>query len=204
MDCVIGLTGKDFVLLAADRSQARSIYTLSDEEDKIKVLDDFKLLGVGGDQGDCVAFSEYIQKNLTLHKLRTDILLSTPAAAAFIRGELAYSLRSSPYYVNSLLAGWDDAHGPSLYYLDYLASMQRVPFTANGYASYFILGLMDKYYEPEMSLEEGLRLLNRCVAEVQKRFIVKMPKFIIKVVDSSGVRTLTDDSDVAAPMDVAE
>jgi len=48
--------------------------------------------------------------------------LSHAAAANFVRGELARYLRQKPYYVDSLIGGWDKEAGPSLYYLDYLVS----------------------------------------------------------------------------------
>jgi|TARA_B100000513_G_scaffold173316_1_gene89506 20S proteasome alpha/beta subunit len=48
MDCLIGFTGKDFVMMAADRNAARSIMVYSQDEDKIRELDSHKLLAVGG------------------------------------------------------------------------------------------------------------------------------------------------------------
>ena len=41
---------------------------------------------------------------------------------------LAKALRSSPYMVNLLLAGVDENGEPSLYFMDYLASMVKVKF----------------------------------------------------------------------------
>ena len=50
--------------------------------------------------------------------------------------------------VNLLMAGYDEEEGPELYYLDYLASMVKVPFAAHGYGSFFSLSVMDRYYKP--------------------------------------------------------
>jgi len=38
--------------------------------------------------------------------------------------QLARALRRGPYQTNLLLAGYDEADGPALYYMDYLASLQ--------------------------------------------------------------------------------
>ena len=64
--------------------------------------------------------------------------LSPSAMAHFVRGELASSLRSrKPYNVNLLLGGVDPITGaPSLYWLDYLASLAPLPYAAHGYAQY--------------------------------------------------------------------
>jgi 20S proteasome subunit beta 4 len=99
-------------------------------------------------------------------------------------------LRKGPYQANLLLAGWDKNHGASLYYIDYLASMHKVNKAAHGYASYFTLGAMDKYWRPNMSLNEAVDLLKKCVHELRTRFIIGQPSFIVKVVDANGIRTL--------------
>jgi len=41
-----------------------------------------------------------------------------------------------------------------------------------------------------MTESEALELLECCFAEIQKRFMVSMPNFLIKVVDKNGVRTV--------------
>jgi hypothetical protein len=64
--------------------------------------------------------------------------LSPAATANFVRGELAQALRSrKPYTVNLLLGGYDEiADRPTLYWIDYLASLAPVPYAAHGYAQY--------------------------------------------------------------------
>lgn len=70
--------------------------------------------------------------------MRNETDLSPKALAHFVRGELATSLRSQkPYNVNLLLGGVDPiTHKPSLYWLDYLASLASLPYAAHGYAQY--------------------------------------------------------------------
>lgn len=83
-------------------------------------------------------FAEFIQANVQLYSMRNAFELSPAATASFVRGELARSLRSrSPYTVNLLLGGYDKvADKPSLYWIDYLASLAPVPYAAHGYAQY--------------------------------------------------------------------
>lgn len=190
MDSVFGISGRDFVLLAADTSQARSIVVLKTDEDKILKLDDHKIFAMAGENGDRTAFSEYIQKNLHLYYYRNDLTLSTRAAANYTRKELAEALRSSPYNVNLLLAGHDSEEGASLYFLDYLASMAKVPFGAHGYAGFFLSGLLDRYWKKDMNREEVLALADRCINELQTRLLVAGNSFTIKIVDKEGVQVV--------------
>lgn len=83
-----------------------------------------------------VQFADYIQANAQLYSMRNETDLSPSALANFVRGELATSLRSrKPYNVNLLLGGVDPITlKPSLYWLDYLASLASLPYAAHGYA----------------------------------------------------------------------
>jgi 20S proteasome alpha/beta subunit len=85
-----------------------------------------------------VQFAEYVQANVSLYTMRNDTELSPAAVSSIVRGELARSLRSrSPYTVNLLLGGVDPVtQEPSLYWIDYLASLAPVPYAAHGYAQY--------------------------------------------------------------------
>lgn len=58
-----------------------------------------------------------------------------------------------------------------------------MPFAAHGYASNFTLSLFDRYYKPNLSLEDGLKLADLCIAEIQTRFLIAQPNFVIKVSD---------------------
>mmetsp|Transcript_16081 Transcript_16081/g.27509 ORF Transcript_16081/g.27509 Transcript_16081/m.27509 type:complete len:197 (+) Transcript_16081:87-677(+) len=193
-DSIIGITGKDFVLIAGDSAQTRSIMVIKESgEDKILKLDSHKLLAASGENGDRVAFTQYIQKNLALQYYRNDAQsLSTAAAAHFTRRALADALRSNPYSSNLLLGGWDEEAGASLYYIDYLASMQKLPFGCQGYAGHFLMGLLDNGWKEDLSLEEARALLDKCIAQLKQRFVLNQGEFIVKVVDKDGVRVLND------------
>ena len=39
----------------------------------------------------------------------------------------------SPYHCNLLLAGYDEATGPSLYWMDYLATLNKINTGGTGY-----------------------------------------------------------------------
>eukprot|EP01116_Phalansterium_solitarium_P024999 TRINITY_DN935_c0_g1_i2.p1 TRINITY_DN935_c0_g1~~TRINITY_DN935_c0_g1_i2.p1 ORF type:complete len:231 (+),score=41.35 TRINITY_DN935_c0_g1_i2:59-694(+) len=209
-DLLIAIVGENFVLMGADSSQTRSVLMLKDDEDKIMTLDSHKLLGGSGEQGDRVQFTEYIQKNVALYQLRTGIALSTHAAANFTRRELATALRSNPYSVNLLLAGFDasatDAGNgtASLYFIDYLSSLHKVNFACQGYANYFLLGLLDKHYKKGMSFDEALDLMTLCTNELRTRFVLNTTKFIIKCVDADGVRLVPPNSSSSASTQTGE
>lgn len=70
MDTLIGLRGKDFAVVAADKYACSSIVRMKNDEDKVLTVDDDKLLALSGEVGDRVQFGEYIRKNIHLYRLR--------------------------------------------------------------------------------------------------------------------------------------
>jgi len=191
-DSLIAIKGKDYVLVAADSGAARFILKMKENEDKIVALDNSKLLAGSGPVGDRVQFSEYIQKNIKLYQFRNNVPLSTHAAANYMRSELADALRTAPYQVNLLLAGFDQKKGPSLFWLDYLAALQELDCGSQGYAAYFVSSILDKHYHKDMDYAEGLELLRLCFKELKTRFIMNTNSWFVKVVDKDGVRRVVD------------
>ncbi|BGP55730.1 hypothetical protein JCM8202_005705 [Rhodotorula sphaerocarpa] len=195
MEVAFGITGKDYVLLASDTSAARSIVKMKGDEDKQKEVGKHLVIAYSGEPGDTVHFAEYIERNLRLYQIRNHIPLRPPAAASWIRNQLATSLRSrKPYSVNLLLGGYDPtAAVPSLYWIDYLGTLGTVPYAAHGYGAYFALSTMDRWHNPEGTLEDGLDLLRKCISELETRFIVNLGGWSIRVADKDGIRRINLD-----------
>ena len=191
MECLIGLVGGDYAMIAADMNAGRSIMVFNQEADRIMEMDSHKLLGVCGDPADCVNEPQFFQKNLNLYALRNaEKQLSTHATANYMRGEKSANLRKGMKQVDMLLCGFDEGKGPSLYFIDYLASMQKLDKGAHGYCGFFCNSLLDAHWKPGMTIEESLTLIQLCAAEMKRRFAIGMPKWKIKVVDKNGTRTL--------------
>mmetsp|Transcript_13124 Transcript_13124/g.14746 ORF Transcript_13124/g.14746 Transcript_13124/m.14746 type:complete len:203 (+) Transcript_13124:27-635(+) len=201
MDCVMGIVGDGFTLLAADSIAARSIMVFKNDEDKIYEIDQHKALAAAGDVGDRNHFCEYVIKNIHLYQLRTDISLSTHAVAKWTRNQMAQSLRKHPYQVNLLIGGWDKNAGPELYFMDYLGSMHKLPFGVHGHGSNFTLSIMDKEYKPGMSLDEAIGLLKKCIKELGVRFLINYQNWIVKVIDADGTRVINLGDDEPATVE---
>ncbi len=174
-----------------------------------------------GEPGDADNFSEFVKANLKLYELRHAAKLSTHAAANYTRNELATAIRKArrlrqsrpvtrttptltrplglpvfaqqgPYQVNLLIAGWDVACGPSLYYLDYMGCLHKMSCAAHGYGGSFVLSLFDKAWRPGLSVDEAVGLCDAAIAEVRSRLVVAPPSYVIKVVDKDGARVLAE------------
>jgi 20S proteasome subunit beta 4 len=166
MEVSFAITGKGYVIIAADQNASRSIIKMKGDEDKVKILGSHLAMAYSGEPGqleafntaalcltcssitgDTVQFAEYVERNLRLQQMRNNHPLRPQAAASWVRRSIADSLRSrSPYAVNILLGGYDIATKEGkLYWMDYLGTQSDVPFAAHGYGSYFALSLLDRH-----------------------------------------------------------
>ncbi|OQE06120.1 hypothetical protein PENVUL_c020G06017 [Penicillium vulpinum] len=197
MEVLLGIAGKDFVILAASKAAMRGPTVLKAEDDKTRQLNKHTLMAFSGESGDTVQFAEYIQANAALYSMRNDTELSPSAVANFVRGELARSLRSrSPYTVNLLLGGIDPVtEKPHLFWIDYLASLAPLPYAAHGYAQYYCLSILDKHHHPDCTREEGLALLTLCTDELKRRLPIDYKGMLVKMVTKDGVEEITVDND---------
>ena len=68
--------------------------------------------------------------------------------------------------------------------------MQKVDYAAHGYGGFFCNSLLDTHWKEGLSESEALELLELCIAEIQKRFMINLPEFTVKVVDANGIRVV--------------
>ena len=61
------------------------------------------------------------------------------------------------------MAGYDKTEGPSLFFMDYLASMNKCPFAAHGYGAFFSLAILDRFYTEGEYYKEWFFPLKRWV-----------------------------------------
>uniref|UniRef100_A0A3B5B3C4 Proteasome subunit beta type-2-like n=1 Tax=Stegastes partitus TaxID=144197 RepID=A0A3B5B3C4_9TELE len=149
MEYLIGLQGRDFVLVAADNVAASSIIQMKHDYDKMFKLSEKILLLCVGEAGDTVQFAEYIQKNVQLYKMRNGYELSPAAAANFTRKNLA----------------------------DYLRS--RVIFQHQFMCCVFSLFLLFV-----------LTCVHVSVLQLNKRFILNLHSFTVRLIDKEGIHDL--------------
>ena len=93
MDSQFAICGDDWVIVCADTSINRSIFTLKNNEDKIVQINQFKVMGATGEQADTSKFSNLMCRNLQLEELRTGHEPGVEATANFLRSEIDQSFR---------------------------------------------------------------------------------------------------------------
>ncbi|XP_041974914.1 proteasome subunit beta type-2-like [Aricia agestis] len=190
--CLLGMQCDHFVMIAADKTNTQSIFISDQDSDKIHALSDNLMMGVIGDQGSVAQLCQYIRGNMELYRKRNSYGLDMAAGVHFIRRTLSESLRSpAPILVNSLVGGFDRT-GPSLYTMDLLAARVRAKYAAQGVAGYLCISILAKDHKPNLSIYRAHLVIQSCVREIHKRYILNLPAFGVKAITRRGVMVLPD------------
>merc|ERR1712093_692726 len=141
------------------------------DEDKVIPIDSHRLMVVAGEESERLQLSQLIVANVKLYALRNGTSLTTKAVAKYIRSELATALRKSSYHINLLIAGYDDGVGPSLYYLDFLATIHMMNVAGFGYGANFVLSMIDKLWKPDLTQHDALLVMRKGIDELKQRLV---------------------------------
>eukprot|EP01062_Namystynia_karyoxenos_P016030 TRINITY_DN15845_c0_g1_i1.p1 TRINITY_DN15845_c0_g1~~TRINITY_DN15845_c0_g1_i1.p1 ORF type:complete len:232 (+),score=102.99 TRINITY_DN15845_c0_g1_i1:85-696(+) len=200
-ETAIGICFKDFAVLAVSGTTSYAYMKLASDEDKVYQVGSHKACATTGEQGARVQLLSSLEANMKLNQMRNKgVPHTTLATVRYLRQHMAEALRSRDMYpCNLLFAGYDHPQSvhdeteaaPSLFYLDYLAALQKVNYGVQGYGGTFVTALLDRKYKPDMSEAEGLELLKDCIGTVVKRLFVDSGVWSVKIVDKNGVRKVT-------------
>lgn len=192
MDCIFGIVGQDYVIVASDKAVVQSIIKMQDDDVKIVEIGKNKVIGSVADVSVRKDFTKLIKSNVNLNYYKHDYHMKTKEIANFTRNTVWESLRSrNPYQVASIIAGFDEE--PSLYLMEQLGGMEKVTKGAIGYCSHFLLGLMDSCYKKDFNLEEGKDCIRKCIKELKTRFLVNLVNFDVLLINKDGIKNISSD-----------
>ncbi len=123
------------------------------------------------------------------------IELSPYACANFTRQEMATSLRSrNSFLANLIVGGYStnerDQARVQLFSIDYLGAMVSANVVAHGFCQFFALGIGDRLWKEDLSVDEALAMLQIMVNELGKRMAAYPHCIFVRIIDAQGIRVL--------------
>ena len=74
--------------------------------------------------------------------------------------------------------------------MDYLGNFSKVKFGAHGYAGAFVSSVFDREYKENMTQDEGIEVIKKCIHELKSRFLISQPNFTVKIVSKDGTKSM--------------
>lgn len=66
-------------------------------------------------------------------------------------------------------------------------------------ARYYCLSILDKHHHPDITFEQGLKILRMCTDELQRRLPIDFKGMTVKVVKKDGIQELEYDMTKQVP-----
>jgi len=166
----VGLACKDGVILAAEKKSTMGYLIASKESEKILPVEDHVAMTIAGASGDAQTLVRYMKAELKLFAMQNHRKISVQGAATLL-GNILQGSKYFPYYVQLIIAGYDET-GPKIFTLDAIGSVEEEKkFFSTGSGSPFALGVLEDKYKEGLSIEEGAKLAARAIRAAIERDI---------------------------------
>jgi proteasome beta subunit len=162
----VAVAAEDSVVVMADRrASAGGRFVTSKDAEKVERVHPTAAVALSGTVGSIQDYARRLRSRADQHEIRRG---DPPSVAAFATyaGNL---LRSGPYRrVRPILCGVDD-DGPQVYDLDGGGAVMRAPYAAKGSGTQFALGVLEREFRPDSSVEAATDAAARAVESAIER-----------------------------------
>eukprot|EP00594_Rhizosolenia_setigera_P009172 CAMPEP_0178960444 /NCGR_PEP_ID=MMETSP0789-20121207/12968_1 /TAXON_ID=3005 /ORGANISM="Rhizosolenia setigera, Strain CCMP 1694" /LENGTH=234 /DNA_ID=CAMNT_0020643795 /DNA_START=19 /DNA_END=723 /DNA_ORIENTATION=- len=155
------------VVLGADSRVSTGVYVANRVSDKISALHERIWCCRSGSAADTQALTDYVRHYLAQLAVETGRLPTVKTAAHLMR-RLCYNNKDR-LLAGVIVGGWDPVEGGSVYNIPLGGSMIKMPFAIGGSGSTYIYGLVDSMAKENMTKEEALSVVKKCISHAMAR-----------------------------------
>lgn len=188
----VGVVGKDYVVLAADRRASMGNLVAHKNTEKVLPITDRIAMTIAGGVGDAQILVKYLKNEMKSYELMHKKKPSMKACASILSHILFNGRGYFPFYVQLLLAGYDE-EGPSLYSLDAGGGSISDKFVSTGSGSPVAYGVLESSYENDMTMDKGVKVAVRALNAAISRDVYTGDGVLVYVLDKKGYRRLSDE-----------
>lgn len=161
MTTTVGIKLRNHVILGADKRATAGIYIAHKKVEKIHLITDYMAITISGLVADAQYIVDEARITAKYYELSSNMKPSVKVVATFIANILSSYLRIYPFIVQLIIGGYDTE--PRLYYIDLFGSMSEEKYVAAGSGSPTALGVLEKNYDENLSLDEGKKLVRDAI-----------------------------------------
>lgn len=156
------------VLLAVDSRASTGSYIASATVKKVIEISKYLLGTMAGGAADCSFWERNLALQCRIWELREGKRI-TVAAASKLLGNTVYSYRNYGLSMGTMIAGYDEATGPALYYIDSDGTRLKGDRFCVGSGATYAYGVLDNEYKFELSVPEAVELGKRAIYHATHR-----------------------------------
>ncbi len=194
---ILGIVCKDGIVMAGDRQMTAGNVVMSKNERKVFLVTDYLVMSGCGLAGDIQRIPKVLAAELKLKELRSKSRPTIKQAASLLANMSYSGIRQPsmiPQQAGFLIAGFDEEGATELYSIEPAGSIIKVTdYDANfGSGMPYILGLLERQYNKEISTKEGVELAKESIKSSTQRDIGSGYGMDIFVVTKEGIKKIVE------------
>ncbi len=187
---IIGIKGKDFVVLASEKQTSYGPIAFRDEKKIVNIYKDI-WVATSGAVADAIHLSNILSVEARIYELDRGYAPSVKALATLMSHYL-YSGRFSfiPFMAAFIMGGRDDS-GFHLFHLGSFGEIAEVKdYIADGSGIFYALPILDSEYREDISEEEAVELAIKAVRASMRRDIFSGKGIDVLIINKKGSKFL--------------
>ena len=188
---ILGMVCKEGIVIATETRATMGTLIAHKETKKLYEIDDHLALATAGLVGDLQVLSRYLTAEANLYRLKRNAKMPVNSAATLM-SNIMNQRKFMPYYVQLILAGYDD-DGGHVYSLDAAGGSIPDKYTAGGSGSPYVFGVMEDHFRDDLTVDEGIDLAIRAIKSAKSRDSASGGMTNVAVITKDGFRPISQD-----------
>ena len=183
------LTCNDGIVLAADTRASAGFFIADRHVMKIQKVDRHMGMTIAGGVADAQNLVDIMRYNSNIYRLTNRELMPIKSAARLCSNVL-FNQRYYPYYVQIILAGFDNVGG-QIYNIDLFGSITTEKFISTGSGSPVAYGYLESEFKENLSVNEAYKIAIQAIAAAIRRNAGTGDNINAVIIDKEGYRELS-------------
>jgi proteasome beta subunit len=184
------LTCNDGVVLAADTRASAGFFIADRHVMKIQKVDRHLGMTIAGGVADAQNLVDIMRYNSNIYRITNKEIIPIKSAARLCSNVL-FNQRYFPYYVQIIVAGYDNKEGGQIYNIDLFGSMTSEKFISTGSGSPVAYGYLESEFKEGSSVNEAYKVAIQAIAAAIRRNAGTGDSINAVVIDKDGYRELS-------------
>jgi proteasome beta subunit len=177
------------IVLAADTRASAGFFIADRHVMKIQKVDRHMGMTIAGGVADAQNLVDIMRYNANIYRLTNRELMPIKSAARLCSNVL-FNQRYYPYYVQIILAGFDNVGG-QIYNIDLFGSITTEKFISTGSGSPVAYGYLESEFKENLSVNEAYKIAIQAIAAAIRRNAGTGDNINAVIIDKEGYRELS-------------
>lgn len=188
MAITLGLKTNTHLMIISETTLSESIMKVKDDENTTISIGDV-ITSITGCQADSFRTKSFLELYSKLLSLKYKEKITPELVSRLFSTHVHEGIRSNPLDVQGIVGGRSEDNSLKLFCIDKYGALHEDNFVVTGYGLYFLFGIYDLYYKPDMSETECVNLVMKCLNVIKERLVLETDKWRIDMIGPDGYQT---------------